>query len=82
MLARHERCFSRQQKVLNLEHYLDVLAKKPGALAGSMPLEQRRAQGRLPDSFDRFWENLQQRHGRQHGRAPWLRFCCWGASTV
>jgi hypothetical protein len=27
-VARHERCFSRQQKVLNLEHYLDVLAKK------------------------------------------------------
>ena len=45
-VARHERCFGRQQKVLNLEHYLDTLAKKPGALAGSMPLEQWRAQGR------------------------------------
>lgn len=66
-VARHERCFSRQQKVLNLEHYLDVLAKKPGALAGSMPLEQWRAQGRWPESFDRFWENLQQRRGRQDG---------------
>ncbi len=66
-VARHERCFGRQQKVLNLEHYLDVLAKKPGALAGSTPLEQWRAQGRWPDSFDRFWENLQQRRGRQDG---------------
>ena len=66
-VARHERCFSRQQKVLNLEHYLDVLAKKPGALAGSMPLEQWRTQGRWPESFDRFWENLQQRRGRQDG---------------
>jgi transposase len=66
-VARHERCFSRQQKVLNLEHYLDVLAKKPGALAGSMPLEQWRAQGRWPESFDRFWGNLQQRRGRQDG---------------
>jgi transposase len=66
-VARHERCFSRQQKVLNLEHYLDVLAKKPGALAGSMPLEQWRAQGRWPESFDRFWNNLQQRRGRQDG---------------
>jgi hypothetical protein len=26
-VARHERCFSRQQKILDLEHYLDVLAK-------------------------------------------------------
>jgi hypothetical protein len=66
-VARHERCFSRQQKVLNLEHYLDVLAKKPGALAGSMPLEQWRAQGRWPESLDRFWEKLQQRRGRQDG---------------
>lgn len=66
-VAHHERCFSRQQKVLNLEHYLDVLAKKPGALAGSMPLEQWRTQGRWPESFDRFWENLQQRRGRQDG---------------
>jgi len=66
-VARHERCFGRQQKVLDLEHYLDVLAKKPGALAGSMPLEQWRAQGRWPESFDRFWQNLQQRRGRQDG---------------
>jgi transposase len=66
-VARHERCFGRQQKVLNLEHYLDVLAKKPGALAGSAPLEQWRAQGRWPESFDRFWSRLQQRRGRQDG---------------
>lgn len=66
-VARHERCYSRQQKVLNLEHYLDVLVKKPGALAGSMPLEQWRAQGRWPESFDRFWDNLRQRRGRQDG---------------
>jgi len=66
-LARHERCFGRQQKVLNLEHYLDVLAKKPGALAGSIPLEQWRAQGRWPESFDRFWQHLRQRHGKQEG---------------
>ena len=66
-VARHERCFSRQQKILNLEHYLDALAKKPGALAGSTPLEQWRAQGRWPASFDRFWEALKQRRGKQDG---------------
>ena len=31
-VARHERCFLRQQKVLDLEHYLEVLEKKPGAV--------------------------------------------------
>ncbi|HET8549646.1 MAG TPA: IS21 family transposase, partial [Bryobacteraceae bacterium] len=66
-VARHERCFGRQQKVLELEHYLDVPAKKPGALAGSVPLEQWRAQGRWPKSFDDFWERLRDRHGRQDG---------------
>jgi len=66
-VARHERCFGRQQKVLNLEHYLDVLAKKPGALAGSTALEQWRAQGRWPESLDRYWADLQQRRGRQDG---------------
>jgi hypothetical protein len=41
-IAKHERCFSRQKKVLNLEHYLDALSKKPGALAGSTPGAERR----------------------------------------
>jgi transposase len=66
-VARHDRCFDRQQKILNLEHYLDALTKKPGALAGSTPLEQWRAQGRWPASFDRFWEGLKQRRGKQSG---------------
>lgn len=66
-VAQHERCFQRQQKVLNLEHYLDALTKKPGAFAGSTALEQWRAQGHWPASFDRFWEALKQRRGKQPG---------------
>ena len=66
-VARHERCFNRQQKVLNLEHYLDALTKKPGAFAGSTALEQWRAQGRWPASFDHFWEALKQRRGKHAG---------------
>ena len=37
-IARHERCYERHQQVLDLEHYLDVLERKPGALIGSKPL--------------------------------------------
>ena len=66
-VARHERCYERHQKVLELEHYLDVLRKKPGALAGSTALEQCRAQGRWPASYDQFWEVLKQRQGKQEG---------------
>jgi len=66
-IARHDRCFSRQKKILNLEHYLDALSKKPGALAGSTPLEQWRAQGRWPATFDRLWDELKKRRGKQDG---------------
>jgi hypothetical protein len=66
-IAIHPRCYSRQQKILDLEHYLDVLERKPGALRGSTPLAQWRAQGRWPISYDRIWEQLIERQGRQPG---------------
>lgn len=66
-VARHERCFDRHQKVLALDHYLDELVRKPGAMAGSTALEQCRQQGKWPSSFDRYWELLQERQGRAQG---------------
>jgi len=66
-IARHERCYRRRQHVLDLEHYLDVLSHKPGALAGSKPLAQWRAAGRWPACYDALWDRLQARHGRQNG---------------
>jgi len=66
-VARHERCYRRQQQILDLEHYLDVLCRKPGALAGSKPLEQRRQAGLWPPSFDRIWQALMERYGNQSG---------------
>lgn len=66
-VAAHERCYGRQQEILNLEHYLDVLGHKPGALIGSKPLAQWRQLGRWPASYDRFWQGLMERRGRQKG---------------
>jgi hypothetical protein len=66
-VARHERCYRRQQQVLDLEHYLDVLSRKPGALAGSRPLEQQRQAGLWPESFDVIWQALIERHGKSAG---------------
>src|SRR5690348_15956375 len=60
-VARHERSFLRYQQVLDLEHYLDVLEREPGALAGSSPLAQWRQRGRWPESFDRLWQSLRER---------------------
>jgi hypothetical protein len=66
-IAQHERCYGRQQEILDLEHYLDVLEHKPGALAGSKPLDQWRQSGLWPASYDRFWEGLMERRGPQGG---------------
>ena len=66
-VARHERCYERHRKVLELDHYLDALTRKPGAMAGSTALEQCRAQGRWPASYDRFWALLKERQGKQAG---------------
>jgi transposase len=66
-VAHHERSYKRSQQILDLEHYLEVLERKPGALRGSKPLAQWRAQGRWPDSYDQLWELMNEKHGRQSG---------------
>jgi transposase len=65
--ARHPRCYGRGHQILNLEHYLDVLERKPGAMAGSTPLQQWRQAGRWPDCLDRIWSQLERRLGKSAG---------------
>ena len=77
-MARHERNFGRYQQVLDLEHYLEVLERKPGALAGSRPLQQWRERGRWPESFDRLWQSLEQRQGRAAGTRAMIELLSWG----
>ena len=66
-VATHDRNYGRKQQVLDLEHYLDVMARKPGALAGSTPLVQQRQAGLWPPSFDQIWQSLIERNGKQSG---------------
>jgi len=66
-IARHERCYERHQQVLDLEHYLDVLERKPGALIGSKPLAAWRERGLWPQSYDRLLDELIRRHGKSSG---------------
>jgi hypothetical protein len=68
-VARHERNFGRYEQVLDLEHYLDVLERKPGALAGSRPLQQWRervAGRRVSTGCGRVWNAAGQagRHAK------------------
>ena len=63
-------------RVANL---LDVLERKPGALAGSTALAQWRQAGRWPESFDRLWHGLNTRHGRQQGTRQMIDLLQLGA---
>jgi len=66
-IARHERSYERNQQVLDLEHYLDVLERKLGALVGSKPLAAWRQRGLWPESYDRLLAQLIDRHGKPSG---------------
>jgi transposase len=67
MIARHERCYGVKRQILDLEHYLEVLERKPGALLGSRPLQQWREQGRWTQSHDVLLTKLIERNGKQDG---------------
>ncbi len=62
-VARHERLRGRFQTAARLEHYLDVLRRKPGALPGALALAQERERGAWPEPFDELWRALEARHG-------------------
>ena len=57
-VARHDRLAGRFGVAAELDHYLELLVHKPGALAGSVALHQQRQRGRWPDCFDELWAAL------------------------
>jgi transposase len=62
-VARHPRLQGRYQTAARLDHYLELLHLKPGALKGSLPLRQERERGRWPACFDELWRALEARYG-------------------
>jgi transposase len=62
-VARHPRLYGRFQTQARLDHYLELLQRKPGALKGSLPLRQERERGRWPGSYDQLWRQIEQRYG-------------------
>ncbi len=64
-VARHERLSGKHQISAKLDHYLDLLQRKPGALARSLALRQVRDRGDWPACFDELWTAIQNRSGRQ-----------------
>jgi transposase len=62
-VARHERLHGKFGTSARLDHYLELLAVKPGALARSLALRQERERGAWPDCFDQLWRAIESRVG-------------------
>jgi transposase len=64
VVAVNERLAGRFGASAQLDHYLELLALKPGALARSLALAQAREQGAWPGCFDELWRAIESRVGR------------------
>ncbi len=67
VVARHGRAIGKGVETLELDHYLETLSVKLGALSGSTALRQARASGRFTSSHDRFFESARRRLGDREG---------------
>jgi hypothetical protein len=66
-VARHERLATRGGFRLDLDHYLEALLRKPGALPGATALEQARAAGRFTPVHDAWWAAARKARGDAAG---------------
>ncbi|MEU4550736.1 IS21 family transposase [Micromonospora violae] len=67
VVARHPRLSRRYDYRDDLDHYLEILLVKPGALAGSTALAQARAEGSFTPVHDAFWAAARTAHGEAEG---------------
>ena len=66
-VARHPRVVARHGQSVDLDHYLDVLKTKPGALPGSTALAQARAAGTFTTAHEAFWAAARKTDGDAAG---------------
>jgi transposase len=63
LAAVHPRLIAAGDEHLELDHYLEILVRKPGALPGSAALAQARAAGAFTSVHEAFWAAARARHG-------------------
>lgn len=66
-VARHDRSHHKCSETLVLDHYLEVLRFKPGALPGATALAQARAAGVFTPAHDAYWSLARRRKGDRDG---------------
>jgi transposase len=67
VVARHERAAGKYAEILVLDHYLEVLRYKPGALPGATALARARAAGAFTAAHQGYWDAARRRHGDAAG---------------
>ena len=66
-VARHIRHARKGEQTLLLDHYLEVLVRKPGALPSSLTLAQARESGAFTSAHERFWKRARRKLGDAAG---------------
>ena len=67
VVATHTRSLHKYTQELQLDHYLEVLTRKPGALAGATALAHARASGAFTPTHQRFWVGARKALGDAAG---------------
>ena len=63
LVAEHTRSLHKGSEDLVLDHYLETLTRKPGALAGATALVAARSSGAFTGTHQRFWDAARARLG-------------------
>jgi transposase len=66
VIASHARA-RKSDEILVLDHYLEVLKLKPGAMPSATPLARARASGAFSDTHERFWTQARRKLGDRDG---------------
>ena len=67
IVASHARGVHRRSEHLDLDHYLEVLWRRPGAFPSASALGQARSSGRFRPEHQQFWDLARRRHGDTAG---------------
>jgi transposase len=67
IVAVHTRSLRKDTQTLELDHYLEILVRKPGALPAATALAQARRSGVFTGLHDEFWQRARTKHGDGDG---------------
>jgi transposase len=67
VVASHERSLARGSQTLVLDHYLEILSRKPGAMPGALATAQARERGVLTAAHEAFWKRARRKSGDSGG---------------